>query len=69
LGFDGAAFTKDDASGNLDHSSSLTLLMNLGIPEIKRGNTVRLGKAALLTVLSSFPERGVAKVEIIINIL
>jgi len=44
LGFDGAAFTKDDASSDLDHSSSLTLLMNLSIPEIRRGNTVRLAR-------------------------
>jgi len=39
-----AAFTKDDVSSDLDHSSSLTLLMNLSIPEIRRRNALRLAR-------------------------
>ena len=32
LSFDGTAFPEDDAAGDLDHSPSLALFVNLSIP-------------------------------------
>jgi len=52
LDFDRAGFTKDDTSGDLDHTASLTFLMTLGIPEIRGGNALRLAR-------TSWPSRGV----------
>jgi hypothetical protein len=44
LTFDGTAFAKDDASRYLDDPSSLALLMDLGIAQIRRGNAFRFAR-------------------------
>jgi hypothetical protein len=63
LNLDRMASAKDDVLHYLDHSSSLTFLMDLGIPQIRRGNSSRLvrtswqsGRAGLLPLAKEFQE-------------
>ncbi len=63
LELDGMTFAKDHILGYLDHSSSLALLMDLGIPQVRQGNASRLawtprqaGRARIFPLTKEFQE-------------